>query len=190
MRKLASAVLLSFFVLVLQGYAKDPVLPAQVLHARYVALGFETPQGFLGEWEVASFTSMRILPEDRTALGNVHDALAEWKRYMITINPKEAEMLIAIRSGRLASANGGVRVGGIPGVPGSGPTSGGFGPVFGGEVGPPNDYFAVYQADHGQEGPRLWRESEQDGLVGPEPPLFQSFKDDVEALAKRQGKKH
>lgn len=189
MRNLASALLLSFFFLALQGYAKEQALSAQVLQARYVALGFETAQGFLGEWEVASFTSMKLQPQDRQALSNVHDALAKWKRYVITVEPRQAEMLIAIRSGRLASANGGVRVGSIPGVPG-GPNSRGIGPVFGGEVGPPNDLLTVYQADDGREGPQLWRKSEEDGLVGNDPPLFRSFKDDVEAFAKKQGKKH
>lgn len=188
MRKFAGALLLSFFLLTLQGYAKAPVLSAQLLQARYVALGFETADGFLGEWETAAFVSAKILPEDRQALSNVHDSLAKWKRYIVTIEPRQAEMLIAIRSGRLASVNGGVRVGNIPvGVPGG---RGGIAPVFGGEAGPPNDYFAVYQANDGREGPRLWRESEEDGLVGKDPPLFQSFKDDVEALAKKQGSKH
>jgi hypothetical protein len=57
--------------------------------------------------------------------------------------------------------------------------------VFGAEAGPPTDYLAIYQADNGQEGPKLWRKSEEDGLIGKDPALFESFKNDVEALAKK-----
>src|SRR5580765_1277272 len=112
-------------------------------------------------------------------------------RYAITINPREAELLIAVRSGRLASANGGIHVetGSIdptgttrrmPGV--------GIGPVFGAEAGPPGDYLAIYQANAGREGPRLWRKTEEEGLVGNNPPLVEDFKSDVEAAAKKSKK--
>lgn len=56
------------------------------------------------------------------------------------------------------------------------------------EAGPPNDYLAVYEASEGQEGSRLWRKTEDDGLVGKDPPLVQSFKSDVEAAAKKSKK--
>lgn len=186
MRKLTGALLLCFFVLAVQGYAKDPVLNTQVLHATYVALGYETAQGFISEFDEQSFISLKILPADREALNNVHDGLTKWKRYTITVEPREAEMLIAVRSGRVASVDGGVRIGSVPPIAGS--PGGGIGPVFGGEVGPPSDYLAVYAADKGREGVRLWVKSEEDGLVGKNPPLFVDFKDDVEALAKKYGK--
>jgi len=191
MRKVSAALLLSIFVFAVQGNAKDPKLPALLLHARYVAMGYETANGFLGEWETESFVSAKILPEDRQALANVSDALKKWNRYAITINPREAELLIAVRSGRLASANGGIHVetGSIdptgttrrmPGV--------GIGPVFGAEAGPPSDYLAIYQANAGREGPRLWRKTEEDGLLGKNPPLVEDFKSDVEAAAKKSKK--
>lgn len=190
MHKFSGVLLLSVFVLVLQGYAKDPVLSAQLLHARYVALGFETAEGFLGEWETQAFVSAKILPGDRQALANVSDALKKWNRYAITIDPQQAEILIAVRSGRLASANGGIRVhtGSIDST-GTARTSGtAIGPVVGVEAGPPSDYLAVYQADDGHEGPRLWRKTQDDGLVGRNPPLLESFQADVEAAAKKSKK--
>lgn len=192
MRNLTSALLLGLLVFALQGYAKGPVLSAELLHARYVALGFETANGFLGQWETEAFVSAKILPEDRQALSRVAEAIRKWNRYAVTIDPRQAEMLIAVRSGRLASANGGVRIGNIPiGV--GGPTTGRsgttIGPVFGAEGGPPNDYLAVYQADDGREGPGLWRKTEEDGLVGKDPPLFESFKSDVESFAKKASNK-
>jgi len=186
MRKFTSALLLGFFVLAVQGYAKDPVLNTQVLHATYVALGYETAQGFISEFDEQAFISAKILPADREALSNVHDALAKWKRYTVTVEPGEAELLIAVRSGRLAAVNGGVLIGNVPGVT-RGPI-GGVAPVFGAEAGPPHDYLAVYAANKGREGARLWDKSEDDGLVGKNPPLFVHFKDDVEALAKKYPK--
>ncbi len=189
MRKLSASLILSVFLLALQGYAKDPALSTQLVHARYVALGFETANGFLGEWDTESFVSAKILPEDRQALANVSDAIKKWNRYVVTIEPRQAEILIAVRSGRTASANGGIRVH-TGSIDPSGTTSGGtgIGPVVGVEAGPPSGYLAVYQADDGREGPRLWRKTEEDGLVGRNPPLFESFKKDVEAAAKKSKK--
>ena len=188
MRKISSALLLFVCLLGLDGYAKGPVLSAQLLQAKYVGLGYETAQGFIGEFDEEAFISAKITPQDRAALSNVHDALDKWKRYVVTVQPREAEMLIAVRSGRIASVNAGIRVGNIPVVPG-GPR-GGVAPVFGGEVGPPDDYLAIYEADHGQEGPRLWRKTEEDGLVGKNPPLFDQFRSDVEVFAKKYAAKH
>ena len=192
MRKFGAALLLVVFFLAIQGNAKDPKLSAVLLHAWYVALGYETASGFVGEWETESFLlSAKILPEDRQALLNVSDAIQKWNRYAITIDPRQAELLIAVRSGRVASATGGIHVetGSIdptgqtrrmPGV--------GIGPVFGAEGGPASDYLAVYQADYGREGPRLWRKTEEGGLEGKNPELFDSFKNDVEAAAKKSKK--
>ena len=191
MRKFGAALLLSIFVLAIQGHAKEPKLSNLLLHARYVALGFETARGFLGEWETESFVSANILPEDRRALANLSDAINKWNRYAVTIDPRQAELLIAVRAGRLASANGGIHIeaGSIDPTTGSRHTPGvGIGPMVGAEAGPPSDYLAVYSADAGREGPRLWRKTENDGLVGQDPPLFESFKSDVEAAAKKSKK--
>jgi hypothetical protein len=182
MRRSAVAVLLAIFVLSLSLPAKSKTgIPEELLHAQYVALGYETAAGFVGETDIA-FT--RVLPQDREALENVRLALKDWKRYIITIDPRHAELLIAVRAGRVASTTTGVVVAGP-----SGPRSGiGIGPVVGAEAGPPSDYLAVYEADNGKEGARLWRGDEKDGLSSP-PSLVQSFRDDVEAAAKRKAKK-
>lgn len=189
MRKTSGVMLLFSLLLVLQGYAKAPNIPALVLQARYVALGYETAEGFIAEMDFRSFASTKIEPTDRQAISNIYDALSRWKRYTITINPADADMLIAVRSGRLAAGTGGVRVG----TGGVDPTTGrrtstSIGPVFGAEVGPPDDYLAVYQADDGREAARLWVATQHDGLVGKNPPLFKNFKDEVEAAAKKSGK--
>lgn len=182
MRTFASALLLMLFVSALSLSAKPKAeISEQLLHAQYVALGYETANGFVSETDLAS---TRILPEDREALENVRQALKSWKRYIITIEPRQAELLIAVRAGRLASVKTGVTV-----IGSSGPGGGvGIGPVVGAEAGPPNDYLAVYQANDGEEGPRLWRGDEKDGLASPSS-LVRSFRDDVEAAAKRKAKK-
>jgi len=188
MRRSSRVLLLSIVVLVVQGYAKNAV-SALLLQARYVALGYETANGFLGELETEAFNSTEVLPEDRQALAHLSEAIKKWNRYIVTIEPRQAEILIAVRSGRLASAGGGIRVhtGSIdPG--GTTPGGRGIGTVVGVEAGPRPDYLAVYQAEDGREGPRLWRKTEDGGLAGSNPPLFESFKNDVEAASKKSKK--
>ena len=92
MRKFGAALLVSVFVFSNQGNAREPKLSALLLQARYVALGFETAGGFLGEWETHAFVSANILPEDRQALANLSGALRKWNRYAITIDPRQAEL--------------------------------------------------------------------------------------------------
>ena len=189
MRKTSGLILLFSLLLVLQSYAKAPTIPALVLQARYVALGYETAEGFIAETDFRSFASTKVQPDDRQAIANIYDALSKWKRYTITINPADADMLIAVRTGRVAAGMGGIRVGtgGIDPTTGR-RTSAGIGPVFGAEVGPADDYLAVYQADDGREAARLWAATQHDGLVGKNPPLFKNFKEEVEAAAKKSKK--
>lgn len=189
-RKTFGVLLVLTLLAALQSYAKAPTVPALILQARYVAIGYETAEGFIAETDFRSFTSAKVQPDDRQAIANIYDALSKWKRYTVTINPADADMLIAVRTGRRASGMGGVRVGtgGIDPTTGR-RTSGGIGPVFGAEVGPADDYLAVYQADGGREAARLWVATQHDGLAGKNPPLFKSFKDEVEAAAKNSGKK-
>ena len=85
MRKFGAALLVSVFVFSIQGNAREPKLSALLLQARYVALGFETAGGFLGEWETHAFVSANILPEDRQALANLSGALRKWNRYAIAV---------------------------------------------------------------------------------------------------------
>lgn len=79
MRNFGTSLLIALIVLTLQGYAKDKVLSAELLHDTYVALGFETANGFVGESDEEAFLSARILPQDRRALANIRAALQNWK---------------------------------------------------------------------------------------------------------------
>ena len=178
-RKFYGVLILFVLVPVLVVHA-DPKLSMQLLNASYVALGYETAAGFIGETDFESFRTGKITAEDREALQNVRTAIQKWNRYTITLRPQDAELLIAIRSGRIASLHSGVQIDtGSIGSPG-------IGPMAGAEVGPNTDVMSVYEANDGREGPRLWRKLEDNGLKGQNPSLFVSFKSDVESLAKKK----
>ena len=140
-----------------------------------------------------------VLPEDRDAVSLVNLRLQEWKRYSLVYDQKTADLVFVLRKGRLASAEGDVRgqVGVGPGQRGAAPNSpeqspnempgaespdgtngvgagaGGNGVGAMGEVGPPDDYLAVYTTmpDATLQGP-IWRRTEDGGLDGPSVPLL------------------
>src|SRR5215471_18653093 len=93
----------------------------------------------------------------------VEEAFRKWGRYVVTIDPKAADLIVAVRVGRHASSD----VGGIGRVGTEGTAIGG---VAGGEVGPARDLMEVYIADHvnGGEGTLLWLKAEDGGLDSPE----------------------
>src|SRR6185369_838567 len=145
-RRYSGVLFLSLLVPVLVLHA-DPKLSLQLF-------------GFIGETDFEAFRTGKVTAEDREALENVRSALQTWNRYAITLRPQDAELLIAIRSGRIASLQSGVQINtGRNRSPGVGPT-------VGAEVGPDTDVMSVYEANNGREGPRLWRKLEDDGLKG------------------------
>lgn len=185
MRIFRTALLISPVLLFIAGYARAQELSLQLLHVQYVAFGYETAQGFIPD-SVEASTSTTITPQDIQALSNVRKATERWKRYVTVVNPGAAEMLVAIRAGHHGSVYVGGRIGHVQ--TGSAPGSA-SGPVVGGEFGSASeDYMAIYEAKNGREGVQLWRKTEDNGLAGKNPPLFQSFKDDVESLAKKNAK--
>lgn len=144
--------------------------PAQLGVARYVALGFDLGSGFVSETSV----SADILPEERAALQRIRENLERWGKYQIVVRPGQAELLIAVRKGRLGSVGGSVRLG-QPGssrpipVPGAGSGAGG-------ELSSPQDMLEVFDANGVT---LLWRGMKTNGLHGAGPPLFEAFQADV-----------
>jgi len=114
----------------------------------------------------------------------VEEAFRKWGKYIVTIDPKAADLIVAVRAGRRAEAD----VGGIGHV---GTLGTGVGGVVGGEVGPARDLMEVYLADHanGTEGTLLWRKAEDGGLDAPDFPLIEKFRKEVEAATKNKKKK-
>jgi hypothetical protein len=143
-------------------------VPAELAHDQYVALGYDLGGGFLSD-SSGSLAQNQVLPQDRQALDRVRAALESWNHYVITMTPDEAQLLIAVRTGRLVSA-GGIGLGQLPSR------------VYGAEVSPPDDMLEVYRANNGREGALLWRKSEKDGLSGSPPPLFEQFHRDVDSI--------
>jgi hypothetical protein len=72
--------------------------PAQLAQARYVALGYDRGTGFVSETDVRA----EVLPEEREALQRIRAGLEEWGRYVVVVRPEQADLLIAVRKGRLA----------------------------------------------------------------------------------------
>jgi hypothetical protein len=121
-----------------------------------------------------SSTDIRVRSE-------VEEAFRKWGRYVVTIDPQAADLIVAVRAGRRAE----VDVGGIGGIGTRGTTGGG---VLGGEVGPSRDLMEVYLTDHlnGGEGTLLWQKAEEGGLDSPGFPLIQRFRKEVEAATKKK----
>ena len=167
---------------------KDQV-PEAVLQARYVYVeAYDGP-----EW------SLRLTSEDRKAIADVENAVRSWGRYELVLRRSEAEIVIQIRTGRVATARvgGGISVDQVPTHVQFPPPTGTSGTTTqttthgdaGAEVGPPDDLLFVYMADGGKLGARLWQRTQTDGLQAPDLKLFQKFKDDVNASVNAQAKK-
>jgi hypothetical protein len=110
----------------------------------------------------------------------VEEAFRKWGRYTVTIDPRFADLIVAVRAGR----RGSVDVGGTGGIGTRGSTAGG---VLGGEVGPSRDLMEIYLVDkHGGEGILLWQKAEDGGLDAPDFPLIQRLRREVEAATKKK----
>lgn len=150
--------------------------PAQLAVARYVALGYDRGDRFVSEYEVRE----EILPEEREALQRIREGIEQWGKYQIVVRPGQAELLIAVRKGRLVSVGGGVPIGGPSGGRTGGPA--GLGSLAGAEISSPDDMIEVFDAAGGS---LIWRGMKPNGLSGAGPPLWDSFRAEVTRAEKR-----
>jgi hypothetical protein len=134
-----------------------------------------------------------LYPADRQAIFDVEDSLRDWNRYSLANRRADADLVLVVRKGRLASAQAraGVSVG-PPRLPGGGnPASGrppgqagqgGDGESVGaeGEVGPENDMLRVYLVSDGKLTGPVWTREIQDGLDAPPVLLMQQLRTAVE----------
>lgn len=118
-----------------------------------------------------------LYPPDRQAIADVEDAVQDWNRYALTAGPEDAELVILVRKGRVASGQTQVGVSRQSGPWGQT----GMGVGVGGEVGPADDLLEVcmVQSDGTRSGP-LWMRSLKDGLNAPTVELFRQFREAVE----------
>jgi hypothetical protein len=162
---------------------KKDTLPVIFSNARYVYV----------QAEDGDIMKPGLVPEDRDAIANVQDALKNWHRYALTLNRKDADLIIIVRKGRLASVqlNGGIGVGATPGVGGSYPNRNPTGPgnanpdrndtveTVGAksEVGPNDDILRVYSlSPQGSLSGPFWSNEMKDGLDVPDVPLLRSLR--------------
>jgi hypothetical protein len=187
----------------LHAKEKKPIVSAVFNQARYVYVEAVDGREF----------DPNLYPEDREAIADVRDALTNWNRYVLTTEREQADLVIVVRKGRLASADAGVsanggqdpsggsgqvgaqvpsqrRAGGQMGGPGNGSEIGpGNGPGIraGGEMGPPDDLFEVCQINpNGKLSNPLWEHSMPDGLDAPRVLLFRQFREAVEKAYPQQ----
>ncbi len=158
----------------LQAKTKKPYkLPALFNQAQYVWVEAVDGQEF----------NPRLLPEDRQAIGDVYQALYNWKRYVVVTQRDQADLIFVVRIGRVAEGRVGVLVGTGPqgGPQPAGAPGPSHGVGVGGEVGPPDDLLEVYsQSPNDTHGTLIWQRTLADGLDHPEVPLFKQLKDEIE----------
>jgi hypothetical protein len=155
-------------------------LPAVFDQARYVYVEAVDGQEF----------DPRLNPDDRQAIADVDKAVYDWKRYTLTEQRREADLIFVLRKGRLAEAKLGVQIGtgrqNAPNRP-TGAPPGGNGVGIGGDVGPPDDLLEIYAPNPNESrGTLLWRRTLKDGLDAPDLALFQELKNEVEATYPNQ----
>lgn len=157
---------------------------------------FSTAQYVYVQAEDGPMMDPNLLPEDRQAISDVLDALQDWNRYVITYNRSEADLVIKVRKGRLATA--GLRAGAMgppygqgrgssqdpadPSNPNRNGSGIGRGVGVGSEAGPPDDTLRVFSAmpDGKLSGSPIWWREMADGLDAPDVRLLRSLRSEVE----------
>jgi hypothetical protein len=152
--------------------------PALLVEARYVALGYDLGAGFVSDTDLR----VDVLPEERTALQRIRAGLDAWNRYVVVLRPGDAELLIAVRKGRLVSVGGGASGTPTSVVAGGGPV--GVGRFATAQVSSPDDMIEVFD----RSGALVWRGMKPNGLSGAGPPLWESFRAEVLKQEKRTKK--
>jgi hypothetical protein len=181
----AMAAALLLLAVAAQAKNKKPDVAAILGTATYVYV--ESPDG--------DIFKPGLYPADRQAISDVEGALHDWGRYKLTTERKQAEIVVVVRKGRLASARVGVQAplgqplppGQSPnGAPGHGPGigaggAGGAGIDGGAEAGPEEDMLRVYllNPDGKLVGP-VWNRMQADGLDAPQLLLVRQLRDAVE----------
>lgn len=164
---------------------KKPAVSAIFEHAQYVYVEAVDGDEF----------DPQLYPPDREAIANVMKAIRQWKRYVLTFNRDEADLVFVVRTGRLAGIKGGYSRGTMAGprsrgtIPGAGssgnPAQQGRGNdsalSVGAEAGPRDDLLEVCQIDpNGVLSSPLWMHTQRDGLEAPDVPLLKELRNEVD----------
>jgi hypothetical protein len=166
---------------VASAQTKQQKTPQLLLNAQYVYVEPLIDDG--------KFADPNVSPEDRQAITNVSRAVEKWGKYKIAARRSEADLVIAVRVGRVASAYAGGHVG-IHAPPSGSPPTTEAGPISGGETGPKQDLLWVFalNPDGTLAGP-YWKNAQDHGLETPNLALFLQFKEDITEAIASQNKK-
>ncbi|GAC1660076.1 MAG: hypothetical protein NVS9B15_24300 [Acidobacteriaceae bacterium] len=157
--------------------------------ARYVAI-VPLNANSRADW----FNETTVSTADRELADAVLNALHSWGKYKYTIDPKNADLIIAVRAGRAAEMVTGPRLS-VPtirigrsqqGSPSDVQPRLGLNTAI--DVGPSEDALAVFVGTDSDSGP-LWIHRKRDGLRG-KLPLFVEFRKDVEKSEQILADKH
>ena len=184
----------AFLLVLAPVFAKDKSksnLNRNITHAQFVML--TTLHG-------NRFETSKVPPEDVKAFWATEAALKKWGRYILVYTPEEADLIMVVRAGRVASIHGGIAgtdtitIGRMPRTDPSDPTGAPVPPIgsesAGGEVGPSEDMLEIYDAHLGvMTSSPLWRKLQASGLEGPEPSLVKELRKEVEAAEKQDADK-
>lgn len=163
-------VLLAIIALSTVGYSQQTLkpLPKIVVHAKYVLV--TTDKGY-------DLSDPNILPGDREAVVAVQNAIKKWGRYELAYRPKDADLILLVRKGRVMETQPQLRVGKSSTTPWE---VGGTAPV---DAGDPRDMLAAYEAENGLDAAPLWRDSLKGGLDTPGVALVQQLRKAVDDAA-------
>jgi hypothetical protein len=183
------------FVAVLLAFAAPVALAKDKKKDNRPSALFSTARFVYVQAEDGTAFNPNLLSEDREAISNVEDALADWKRYVLTLNRSEADLVIIVRKGRAATMRGKITNGGSsqiggnypgrdPADPGDANRDGmaGRGIGVGAEAGVPDDTLRVFSMTPDgklSSSPIWWREM-KDGLDAPGVMLFRSLQTEVD----------
>jgi hypothetical protein len=164
------------------GQTKQQKTAQLLLNAQYVYVEPLLADG--------KFADLNVSPEDGQAATDISNAIEKWGQYKIAARRSEADLVISVRKGRVASTYSGGHVGIHTSPTGGHPTTE-AGPITGGETGPKEDLLWVFalNPDGTLAGP-YWKNAQEHGLETPNLALFQLFKKDIsEAIAAQNKKK-
>ena len=159
--------------------AKKPTFPLQILNARSVAIMYLSSSGPAGDVNTPSLTT-----QDRDVLNAVTVAFRNWSRYSVTIDPRQADIIIAVRTAQQnVNTGGGIGIDNHGGITKQA--------AYGADIGPTVDMIQIYAAntdspDRGLTGAVLWTGAEKRGLALPDLPLMKRLHQEVDEAEKNR----
>jgi len=189
--KRAIPLLLLVLLVIPNASAKKPVLRAELLKAKFVVITNYPDPGDNMNRRISPYAG------DRQALADVEAAIRKWGRWTVISSKSQADLIVAVRKGRIAGA--GVRIPVADGAPRPRNTDP-LHPKVETDVGPTEDMIAVYSAqnwpsttpgdtDSNLNVPPLWRLIQSNALMSPSVPGIEQLRKEIEKAEAENAKK-